>query len=189
MSGVTGFETSRGPLPPMQASWRGEAVREVRAGLALAPWSSKSLTHSTLPAEQASHSGVLPSTFLASTWDALWEIEWFNLFQKNHNNSSTKSLLLCLSFVFVFTPHLFLFCLPGSPGLQRPAAAARTGSVLGCRPHAAVWWSPPPPCWLKLHFGWGPSTGRSGLGTLLCEPLFSLTSSLQGYNSVLLLIF
>lgn len=58
----------------MQASWRGEAVREVRAGLALAPWSSKSLTHSKLPAEQASHSGVLPSTFLASTWDASGDI-------------------------------------------------------------------------------------------------------------------
>lgn len=53
--------------PPMQASCRGEAVREVRAGFALAPYCSKSLTHSKLPAEQASHSGVLPSTFLAST--------------------------------------------------------------------------------------------------------------------------
>lgn len=59
--------------PPIQASWRGEAVREVRAELALAPWSRRSLTHSKLPAEQASHSGVLPSTFLTSTWDASYQ--------------------------------------------------------------------------------------------------------------------
>lgn len=51
----------------MQASWSGEAVREVRAALALVLCFSNSLTHSKLPDEQASHRGVLPSTFLAST--------------------------------------------------------------------------------------------------------------------------
>lgn len=55
----------------MQASWRGEAVREVRAALALAPCSSSSLTQSKLLDEQASHRGVLPSTFLASTWEEI----------------------------------------------------------------------------------------------------------------------
>lgn len=53
--------------PPMQASCSGDVVREVRAGLTFAPYSRRSRTHSELPAEQASHRGVLPSTFLAST--------------------------------------------------------------------------------------------------------------------------
>lgn len=51
----------------MQASCRGEVVREVSVGLTFAPYSKRSLTHSKFPIEQASHRGVLPSTFLAST--------------------------------------------------------------------------------------------------------------------------
>lgn len=108
--------------PPMQASWRGEAVREVRAGLALAPCSSKSLTHSKLPAELASHSGVLPSTFLASTWEESVTchriIYWSTTtFPQNHI-SSPRSLNLSkysgpipfsLSLVFLFFSLYFLF--------------------------------------------------------------------------------
>lgn len=56
-------------LPPdsplMQASCSGEAVYS--GGLTLAPWESKSFTHSMLPEAQASQSGVLPSMFRAST--------------------------------------------------------------------------------------------------------------------------
>lgn len=49
----------------MQASCSGEAVYS--GGLTLAPWESKSFTHSMLPEAQASQSGVLPSMFRAST--------------------------------------------------------------------------------------------------------------------------
>lgn len=52
----------------MQASWRGEKVNN--GGLTVAPYWSSSLTHSRLPAAQASHNGVLPSMLRASTWRA-----------------------------------------------------------------------------------------------------------------------
>lgn len=58
--------SSRPPDSPlMQASCSGEAVYS--GGLTLAPWESKSFTHSMLPEAQASQSGVLPSMFRAST--------------------------------------------------------------------------------------------------------------------------
>lgn len=55
----------QGDAPPMHASWRGEKVKS--GGLTVAPCSSNSLTHSMLPAAQASHRGVLPSMLRAST--------------------------------------------------------------------------------------------------------------------------
>lgn len=57
-----------GVLPCMQASWSGEAVRAVRDGLTLAPYSSSSLAHSRLPEAQALQRGVLPWMVRTSTW-------------------------------------------------------------------------------------------------------------------------
>lgn len=56
-------------LPRMQASWSGEAVRAVRDGFTLAPYSKSSLAHSRLPEEHALHRGVLPWMVRTSTWN------------------------------------------------------------------------------------------------------------------------
>lgn len=54
-------------LPWMQASWSGDAVRAVRDGFTLAPYSKSILAHSRLPEAQALHRGVLPWMVRTST--------------------------------------------------------------------------------------------------------------------------
>lgn len=67
----------------MHASCRGEKVKS--GGLTVAPNSNSSLTHSRLPAAQASHSGVLPSMLRASTCFKYWN--WLDLnFCKDNSN-------------------------------------------------------------------------------------------------------
>jgi len=95
----------------MQASCRGEVVREVRVGLIVAPYSKRSLTHSKFPIEQASHSGVLPSTFLASTCNTTPD-------RGNFSDGST----------YLFVSQAVCVCLV-VPEPLRPAAISHTVSV------------------------------------------------------------
>lgn len=124
----------------MQASCRGEVVREVRVGLTFAPYSKRSLTHSKFPIEQASHRGVLPSTFLASTCSTTPEgtiLKPMSVFRCQH---------LCMSQAFLRT-----VCVCMVPEPLRPAAFSHTASVHVQLPHGGEWWSPQPQYSLKLH--------------------------------------
>lgn len=63
-------------LPRIQASWSGDAVRAVRDGFTLAPYSKSSLAHSRLPEAQALHRGVLPWMVRTSTWEDTASVWW-----------------------------------------------------------------------------------------------------------------
>lgn len=141
----------------MQASWRGEAVRAVRDGLTLAPYSKSSLAHSRLPEAQALHRGVLPWMVRTSTW-------------KNRRNNSHFLTQTHACYLFCITLH---HCMPVfmircrnvfdnctspylhksglalhrwgvvgpwrfiQPGLQPPAAAGHSSDEPVCRLHGA----------------------------------------------------
>lgn len=143
----------------MQASCRGEVVREVSMGLTFAPYSKRSLTHSKFPIEHASHSGVLPSTFLASTCNT-----------KTHFKakvSTQNTLVLCNS-----------VCVWLAPEPLRPAAVSHTASVRAQLPRGGQWWSPQPQYSLKLHSGSNSAALTPDPDTQPYEPLSSLPRNL-----------
>ena len=149
-------------LPPMQASCRGEVVREERVGFTLAPCSSSILTQSKLPTEQASHRGVLPSVLRASTYKTT-QPSYVLINYKEHitfswsltcvesgshpSISMTRYILYYFNYSMANLPHLlpiFLLSLSlnlvtVSPVLQHPVAAWHIGSAPFHMPHGGGW--------------------------------------------------
>lgn len=157
----------------MQASCRGEVVREVRVGLTFAPYSKRSLTHSKFPIEQASHRGVLPSTFLASTCNTTPEgtiLKPMSVFRCQY---------LCMSQAFLRT-----VCVRTVPEPLRPAAISHTASVRVQLPHGGEWWSPQPQYSLKLHSESNSAALTPHPDMQPYEPLSSLPRNLIDSNKI-----